>query len=53
MPVKILMADEDPAVLEMAGATVSTLTWCDLVTVDDGLEAAEGTRPGLLRSALG
>ena len=41
MPVKILMADGDPSVLEMAKATASSLQWCDLVTVDDGLQAEE------------
>ena len=35
------MADGDLAVLELARATVSSLKWCDLVTVDDGHEAAE------------
>ena len=41
MAVKILMADGDPAVLELARSSISTLQWCDLVTVKDGREAAE------------
>lgn len=39
MAVKILMADGDLAVLELAKATMSLLKWCDLVTVKDGREA--------------
>lgn len=41
MPVKILMADGDPAVLEMARATMASVQWCDLVSVQDGQEASE------------
>ncbi len=41
MAVKILMADGDQAVLELARSSISTLQWCDLVTVKDGREAAE------------
>jgi CheY-like chemotaxis protein len=41
MAVKILMADGDNAVLELARSSISTLQWCDLVTVKDGREAAE------------
>ena len=41
MAVKILMADGDRAVLELARSSISTLQWCDLVTVKDGREAAE------------
>ena len=35
------MADGDPAVVAMAAATASSLTWCDLVTVDDGQKVEE------------
>jgi CheY-like chemotaxis protein len=41
MAVKILMADGDHAVLELARSSISTTQWCDLVTVKDGREAAE------------
>jgi len=41
MAVKILMADGDHAVLELARSSISTLQWCDLVTVKDGHEAAK------------
>ena len=41
MSIKILMADGDHAVLALARATVTSLNWCDLVTVDDGREAAK------------
>jgi CheY-like chemotaxis protein len=41
MAIKILMADGDPAVLELARATMTSLNWCDLVTVEDGREAAK------------
>jgi CheY-like chemotaxis protein len=41
MSVKILMADGDLAVLELARSTISSLTWCDLMTVKDGREAAK------------
>ena len=41
MPVKILMADGDPAVLELARATMAAEQWCDLVSVQDGPAAAE------------
>ena len=34
------MADGDPAVLELARASITSITWCDLVTVTDGREAA-------------
>jgi DNA-binding response OmpR family regulator len=41
MPVKILMADGDLAILKMAEATVSALKWCDLTTLHDGREVAK------------
>jgi CheY-like chemotaxis protein len=41
MAIKILMADGDLAVLELARSTMSSLTWCDLMTVKDGREAAK------------
>jgi two-component system chemotaxis response regulator CheY len=41
MAVKILMADPDRAVLELAMSTMSSLKWCDLVTVTDGHKAVE------------
>lgn len=41
MAVKILMADEDLAALEMARASIASLKWCDLVTVTDGNGAVE------------
>ncbi|MGO8818239.1 MAG: response regulator [Terriglobia bacterium] len=41
MAVKILMADPDRGVLELARSTMSSLKWCDLVTVTDGHKAAE------------
>ena len=41
MPVKILMADGDPAALDLARSTISTIQWCELVTVDDGNEALD------------
>lgn len=41
MPVKILMADGDLAVLEFARSAMSTVQWCDLVTVTDGRVAAD------------
>jgi CheY-like chemotaxis protein len=40
MSVKILMADGDLEVLELAKATMSSVQWCDLVTVQDGREAS-------------
>jgi CheY-like chemotaxis protein len=40
MAVKILMADGDNAILDMARASMSSLNWCNLVTVTDGREAA-------------
>ncbi len=39
MAVKILMADGDLAVLELARATMSSVQWCELMTVNDGREA--------------
>jgi CheY-like chemotaxis protein len=39
MAVKILMADADLAVLELARVAMSSVQWCDLVTVTDGREA--------------
>ncbi|HXW12902.1 MAG TPA: response regulator [Terriglobia bacterium] len=41
MAVKILMVDGDHAVLELAKSSISTLQWCDLVTVKDGRDAAK------------
>lgn len=41
MPIRILMADGDVAALELARSTVLSLKWCDLVTVEDGREAAK------------
>jgi CheY-like chemotaxis protein len=41
MSIKILMADENLAVLELAKSTMSSLQWCDLVTINDGNRAAE------------
>lgn len=41
MSIKILMADGELRVLEMARVTVSSLQWCNLLTVSDGREAAE------------
>lgn len=41
MPIKILMADGDHADLELARATMSSVQWCDLVTVESGKDAAE------------
>jgi CheY-like chemotaxis protein len=41
MSVKILMADGDRGVLDLARHSMSAQKWCDLVTVDDGCKAAE------------
>ena len=41
MAVKILMADPDLTVLELARSTMAPLKWCDLVTVADGRAALE------------
>jgi len=41
MSVKILMADGDLAILELAQAAMSSAQWCELVTVNDGHKAAE------------
>jgi CheY-like chemotaxis protein len=41
MAVKILMADGNPVVLELARASTSTLLWCELVTTEDGCEASK------------
>lgn len=41
MAIRILMVDDDASVLEMAKSTVTSLKWCELVTVDDGQEAEE------------
>jgi CheY-like chemotaxis protein len=40
MAVKILMVDGDPAVLELARSSTTSVQWCDLVTIKDGREAA-------------
>lgn len=41
MAVKILMVDGDAAILELARATISSVQWCELVTLEDGNDAAE------------
>lgn len=41
MAVKILMVDGDAEALEMARATMAPVQWCDLVTLEDGTQAAE------------
>jgi CheY-like chemotaxis protein len=40
MTVRILMADGDAAVLDLARSIASSLKWCSLVVVNDGHEAA-------------
>ena len=41
MAVKILMADGDPQVLELARSTMAPVKWCELVTVPNGSCAQE------------
>lgn len=41
MSIKILMADGDAEVLQLARSALSSVKWCDLVTVEDGREAAK------------
>ena len=41
MSIRILMADGDTEVLELARSALSSVKWCDLVTVKDGREAAK------------
>jgi len=41
MAIRILMADGELAVLEMAKAATTSFLWCELVTVNDGREAAK------------
>jgi DNA-binding response OmpR family regulator len=40
MPVKILMVDGDASALELAANSMSSVQWCELVTVGDGDRAA-------------
>jgi CheY-like chemotaxis protein len=41
MAIRILMADGELSVLEMAKAATTSFLWCELVTVSDGREAAK------------
>jgi CheY-like chemotaxis protein len=40
MAVKILMVDGDPAVLDLAKSSTTSVQWCELTTVVDGRDAA-------------